>query len=73
MNGEEAWTEWRRTGVPTLAAGPDAVSTTIPERMPYDDNEAVLNGANLSTAVARQGFGASNDIFTPLWFTGRAP
>jgi hypothetical protein len=71
MNGAEAWTEWRRTRVPTLVAGPDAVSTTIPERMPYNDQEAVLNKANLDAAVAAQHFAASNDLFHPLWFTGR--
>ena len=78
MNGEEAWTEWRRTQVPSLMPGPDATQNAgvlngLPERMPYDDQEAVLNAANLTAAVQRQGFPASNDLFTPLWFTGRAP
>jgi len=78
MNGEEAWTEWRRTQWPPLMPGADAqvnagVLNGIPERMPYDDQEAVLNSENLDAAVARQGFPASNDLFTPLWFTGRAP
>lgn len=77
MNGEEAWTEWRRTQYPGLMPGPDAVAghasvlNAIPERMPYNDQEAVLNDANLGAAVSRQGFAASNDLFTPLWFTGR--
>ena len=58
--------------------GPDATQNAgvlngLPERMPYDDQEAVLNAANLTAAVQRQGFPASNDLFTPLWFTGRAP
>jgi hypothetical protein len=43
----------------------------IPERLPYDDNEAVLNKSNLDAAVAAQGFSAGNDIQKPLWFTGR--
>jgi hypothetical protein len=42
-----------------------------PERLPYDDNEAVLNKTNLDAAVAAQGFAAGNDISKPLWFTGR--
>lgn len=80
QNGEEAWTEWRRTHVPSLMPGPDVgpaghagVLNSLPERMPYDDQELVLNNANVTAAVSRQGFSASNDLFTPLWFTGRAP
>jgi hypothetical protein len=71
MQGMEGWTEVRRTGVPTLAPGPNAQGTTIPERLPYDDNEAVLNATSLAAAVAAQGFASGNDLFTPLWFTGR--
>src|SRR5712692_8016208 len=76
MQGMEAWTEVRRTGVPSLVPGPRAVfgagvAGKIPERLPYDDNESVLNRANVDAAVARQGFNAGNDIQKPLWFTGR--
>src|SRR5881275_393665 len=68
MQGMESWTEVRRTQVPTLVPGPHAVLSSIPERLPYDDNEAVLNKANLDAAVAAQGFSASNDLSKPLWF-----
>ncbi|PYO92261.1 MAG: hypothetical protein DMD62_13700 [Gemmatimonadetes bacterium] len=71
MQGMEAWTEVRRTGIPALVPGPRAVLASIPERLPYDDQEAVLNQTNLDAAVARQGFGASNDLTKPLWFTAR--
>ncbi len=76
MNGMEAWTEWRRTQVPSLLPGPNAtrnagVLNGIPERMPYDDQELVLNKANVDAAVSAQGFTASNDLWKPLWFTGR--
>jgi len=71
MQGPEAWTEWRRTLVPTIVAGCHAVNRSIPERLPYDDNEGVLNEANLAAAVSAQGFDAGNDIKKPLWFTGR--
>ncbi len=71
MQGPEAWTEWRRTLVPTIVAGCHAVFDQLPERLPYDDNEAVLNKANLDAAVASQGFGAGNNLTKPLWFTGR--
>jgi hypothetical protein len=71
MQGPEAWTEVRRTGVPTIVPGCHAVTRSSPERLPYDDNEAVLNQANLDAAVASQGFSAGNDLTKPLWFTGR--
>ena len=71
MQGMEGWTEVRRTGVPALVPGPNAVLTKIPERLPYSDNEAVLNKANLDAAVAAQHFSSSTDLTTPLWFTGR--
>jgi SusD/RagB-like outer membrane lipoprotein len=78
MQGMEAWTEFRRTQIPSLLPGPRVVApfvaglaNNIPERLPYDDNEAVLNGANLSAAVAAQGFSQGNDITKALWFTGR--
>jgi hypothetical protein len=76
MQGMESWTEVRRTQIPLLVPGPRAVfgagvAGRIPERLPYDDNEAVLNKANLDAAVAAQGFTQGNDIQSPLWFTGR--
>jgi len=76
MQGMEAWTEIRRTQIPALIPGPNAVfgagvAKKIPERLPYDDQENVLNAGNVTAAVAAQGFSASNDIQTPLWFTGR--
>ena len=76
MQGPEAWTEVRRTQVPTIVPGCHAAmpsgARSNPERLPYDDNEGVLNAANLANAVSAQGFIAGNDISKPLWFTGRA-
>jgi SusD/RagB-like outer membrane lipoprotein len=71
MQGAEAWTEWRRTQVPALLPGPRAVLTSLPERLPYDDNESVLNKSSVDAAVSAQGFSASNDITGVLWYTGR--
>ncbi|PYO96721.1 MAG: hypothetical protein DMD60_09350 [Gemmatimonadetes bacterium] len=71
MQGMEAWTEVRRTGVPALVPGPRAVLTSIPERLPYDDQELVLNKTNVDAAVAAQAFASSTDLKKPLWFTGR--
>jgi hypothetical protein len=39
--------------------------------MPYDDQENVLNKTNVEAALGAQGFSASNDLWGPLWFTGR--
>lgn len=71
MQGMEAWTEYRRTRWTTLAPGPDAVLSSIPERLPYHDTELVLNKANVDAAVAAQGFASTTDLSAPLWFTGR--
>ncbi len=71
LQGVEAWTEVRRTGVPNLVPGPNAVLTKIPERLPYSNQEEVLNQANVDAAVARQKFASYSDLTKPLWFTGR--
>jgi hypothetical protein len=55
MNGSEAFAEWRRTDVPTLAMGPDLSLSRIPVRFTYPDSEQSLNNSNLMTAVGRQG------------------
>ncbi|MCG6956380.1 MAG: SusD/RagB family nutrient-binding outer membrane lipoprotein [Gemmatimonadetes bacterium] len=71
MQGMEGWTVWRRTQVPHLVPGPRVVISVIPERLPYADNEDVLNKVNLEAAVAAQGLGAYTALDKPLWFTGR--
>src|SRR5690606_22697577 len=39
-NGPEAYAEWRRTGVPQLMPGPDAINDNlIPLRLPYPASE----------------------------------
>jgi hypothetical protein len=73
MQGMEGWTEVRRTGVPHLVPGPNAILPEIPERLPYGSNEVVLNKANVDAAVAAQHFASFAGLDTPLWFTGRAP
>jgi hypothetical protein len=55
MNGSEAWSDWRRTGVPDLAMGPDLALSRIPVRFTYPDSEQSLNHDNLMVAVGRQG------------------
>jgi Starch-binding associating with outer membrane len=61
-NGPEAYAEWRRTGVPALAPGPNALNDRrIPRRLPYPISEQSLNGDNLAQAVSRQGGAGLND------------
>jgi Starch-binding associating with outer membrane len=66
MNGNEAWANWRRTGVPHLTPGPDLAVSRIPVRFMYPDLEQSLNKANLDAAVARQNGGL--DLVTPVWW-----
>lgn len=55
--GTEGWAEWRRTGVPNLVAGPEAITAdgNVARRLAYPSAEQSLNGANLAAAQARQG------------------
>ena len=61
-NSVEAYSEWRRTGFPTLVGGPNASNGgQIPVRLPYPTREASLNSDNLEAAVTRQGGAGLND------------
>lgn len=66
MNGNEAWSNWRRTGVPNLTPGPDLGISRIPVRFSYPGGEQSLNKANLDAATNRQGGGL--DLITPVWW-----
>lgn len=68
-NGPEAYAEWRRTGIPELQSGPDAINDgLIPVRLPYPDREKSLNRAAVEEAIARQGGATIND---PVWWNVR--
>lgn len=65
-NSVEAYAEYRRTGVPELLPGPDALNGgLIPARLPYPTRESALNDANLQAAIERQGGASLND---PIWW-----
>jgi hypothetical protein len=66
MTGSEAWSYWRRTGVPALTPGPDLTVSRIPVRFPYPAGEQSFNSTNLTAAVTRQGGG--RDLVTRLWW-----
>ena len=62
-NGQEAWSEWRRTGYPALTPTPYAVNVSkqIPRRYGYPASEATLNKASNAEAVARIQGGDTHD------------
>ena len=62
MNGSEAWADWRRTGFPNLAMGPDLALDRIPVRLTYPDSEQSLNYDNMQAAVSRQGGMSLTDL-----------
>lgn len=47
----ETWTDWRRTGYPTLALATGAVTNEIPRRLPYPDDERLYNGENMPAGL----------------------
>lgn len=65
-NGPEAYAEWRRTGVPDLTPGPDALNDgLIPVRLFYPASEESLNRGAVEEAKSRQGGATLND---PVWW-----
>ena len=69
--GVEAWTEWRRTGLPVFPpADPRAVLNNggvLPTRFPYPNSEYSLNAAAVKLG---EGFnGGANDMKTKLWWS----
>ncbi|MEM6376885.1 MAG: SusD/RagB family nutrient-binding outer membrane lipoprotein [Bacteroidota bacterium] len=53
---DEAFSEWRRSGLPALDAGDRTANDTngaIPRRMTYNNQEELLNPANWAAAVGR--------------------
>ena len=66
--GNEAWSEWRRTGNPaTVKMGPKAYPDVpeIPRRIPYPSNEQTVNIDALKAAIARQG---ADTYLTRIWW-----
>ncbi len=66
MVGFEAWSEWRRVGVPEIVAG-EATSGFIPVRYIYPADEVRLNVDSYSEAVNMLG-GSGDEITTRVWW-----
>ncbi len=63
----EAWTEFRRTGVPALKVPAQNYNAgMIPTRLPYPSSEENLNGPNFKAALTAMG--GANTMQTKLWW-----
>ena len=62
--GFEGWSEWRRTGVPTITPGPASLGF-VPSRMIYPLSEQNTNRENYDAAVAVQG---PDNTQTHVWW-----
>ena len=62
--GFEAWSEWRRTGIPTIPVGPVGPGF-IPRRMIYPADELRINEANYQKAVSILG---ADDLKSRVWW-----
>jgi len=61
----EAYAEWRRLDYPVLKPGPNAITPTVPTRLPYPAVESSLNNENLTAASTAQG---NVDISGKVWW-----
>lgn len=67
-SGQEAYFNYRRTGVPAFNAGPGTGNTgVIPKRWLYPSDESFYNSANLNAALARQFTNGVDDVNSELW------
>ncbi|MEJ0034223.1 MAG: SusD/RagB family nutrient-binding outer membrane lipoprotein [Bacteroidota bacterium] len=62
--GFEGWSEWRRTGVPVITAGPASLGF-VPVRFIYPLSEQNANKENYTAAVAIQG---ADKTTTHVWW-----
>ncbi|GIM58459.1 hypothetical protein CAPN007_06660 [Capnocytophaga canimorsus] len=77
-DGQEAWTEWRRTGYPRIFRIPVNVSNVKAKdindqgtdggmrRLPFPRNEYQLNGANVNAAITL--LNGADDASTNVWW-----
>jgi len=64
--GFEGWSDWRRTGMPEVIPGPDAVNEgMVPVRFQYPNSVKSTNSENYKAAVQSMG---ADDINTKLWW-----
>jgi hypothetical protein len=65
-DGGTAWSEWRRTCIPTtVVAGVDASLNVVPRRLEYPTLENTVNADAVAAAVANQG---ADVLSTRVWW-----
>lgn len=68
QSGQEAYFNYRRTGIPTFLAGPGTGNNgIIPRRWLYPQAESIVNGDNYSKAVTDQFGNAGDNLNSELW------
>jgi hypothetical protein len=67
MCGYEAWSEWRRTGYPTIQVGPQGPGYIV-RRCLYPADEMRINIANYNEAV---GWLGADDLKTHVWWDNK--
>jgi hypothetical protein len=65
LNGGEAWSHWRRTGVPEIVPGPTSEGF-IPVRYVYPADEQRLNEENYKEALTL--LGGPDNLATKVWW-----
>lgn len=55
----QPFSDWRRTGIPTLTMAPSATKTEIPRRFPYSQDETIYNPDNVPSI---------GSIIDPVWW-----
>lgn len=67
-SGQEAYFNYRRTGVPTFHVGPGTGNSgVIPKRWLYPTSETFYNQSNLKSALQTQFGSAVDDVDNELW------
>lgn len=68
QSGQEAYFNYRRTGIPTFLTGPGTGNNgVIPKRWLYPQAESIVNNANYTKAVSDQFGGAGDNLNSDLW------
>ncbi len=64
----EGWVEHRRTGYPRILVGEElsTLQGRMPRRLPYPDEEQLINGKEYETAVAR--LGGNDNRLSKVWW-----
>ncbi|MCI2229779.1 SusD/RagB family nutrient-binding outer membrane lipoprotein [Polaribacter sp. MSW13] len=67
-SGFDAWSEWRRTNIPTLNPATDAINDgNIPRRYNYPSDENTLNGSNYTSGLSGLSPATDNNTSKVWW------